>query len=354
MAPQNLSQVGAAPQVANTPIMPASQRSGETLYRFLIFGAPAAALSILASVLQFFGFFSELLAGVEAGHRSFYAGAFVIVLLLASLCLSIGWFALDQRRRREVELSRQEKLHDEGMKRIKDELDASREQLVQTTHAIEKIISKAYDLGETRWKFTEVEEIYTVQADGTTKVERSCLVEVGSKPALIWLIDLNPDGSADPIISLKQIDFQVSVSAADKGESIEYILYKDAPNEKQIAAFFLPEIVAGQRRRVNLSYTWPGFARDLIIEGHTDFEFSYRSCEPTDVANVKIELRFAISIGHVTVEQISPHVKGDSVTRSDIQGFQVFRYTNGELPMHHRTLRLKVLAEQSVKTRWAS
>lgn len=313
----------------------------ETLHRFLIFGAPAAALSALATILDYVGFFSDLLAGVDGQHRPFYTGALVVIFFLISVCLSVSWFAIDQKRRREAELRDLSQSYEDSMKSLNEELLASRERWVHATKAIDKIISKTYNLDETRWKFTEVHETYTVLANGTTRVERTHLVEVGDKPALIWKIDINPDGSADPIISLQQIDFQISVSGAQNGESIEYILYDDRPNEKRIAAFFLPEIVSGERRKVNLSYTWPGFARDLVIAGQTDFEFCYRTCEPTDVADVKIELRFAIALGQVNVEQISPHIDGDSILRTDTPGFQVFRYSNAKLPMDHRELRLR-------------
>nr|WP_321359463.1 hypothetical protein [uncultured Hyphomonas sp.] len=315
-------------------------KSSINISDILLYGAPAAIVALIASILTITGAVSDVLERVQEPHRSIYSAGLVVFALLLVLVFTLLLVLMRQRTIFAKNISAVRDQHT-------NELGAAKNKYVKvwdrTTRSIDAIVSKLYDIEETRWKFTKVSEVYTIEDDGTTLVERRYTVEAGDKPAQIWRVMIDADQSADNIEYLEGLSLEINAEAPINSEAVEYLLYVDKPLHKKIAVFFLPEITAGQERKVKMTYRWPGFARDLISGNSTVFSFNYRTCDPTDTADVEIEFRVSKKIGTTGIEMGSVAEGNMNWSTQDSASYTIHKFTCPDMGMNHRELRIRLL-----------
>lgn len=118
-------------------------------------------------------------------------------------------------------------------------------------------------------------------------------------------MSVEPDAPAAGF--LHDVDFLVR--DLDGGEkSVAYLQTVNEPRAKRCALFLLPEVVAGQTRRVEVKWRWPrGFAK-LLETGEEKIELTVRSAEP--IAAVEIVVNSELPA--VRLEKTAPDGGGQA------------------------------------------
>lgn len=222
----------------------------------------------------------------------------------------------------------------EGGKR--SPLRRAKQEIAGVTSAVEAVVKKLYDIESPRWSFTSVRGVYSVNAAGDCDVTLKYELKAGPQPAQLWRFQMSADNTAKKIDWLEQINFKVELLNNIPGTELRYLVYNNGPLYKEVAIFFLPEIKPNDTREVQITYQWPGQAKDLLKQGKTRFAVKFKSCDPLDRADVQYDFKFAGGLGAISFERLGPH-NGDT-NPLPLTGSSGWRFHDPALLMDNRTI----------------
>ena len=177
------------------------------------------------------------------------------------------------------------------------------------TAAIRTIVHRIHDIDEPRASFIKIHQSFKIDKNNLCEVKNRYILKAHAKPVLVWRTIINADASAEPMNSLDEINFKITVCCPENRNEVRYLLFNNQDRKKEIAVFFLPEISPGDTREVEISYSWPGGANDLLKNGSTTFDHAFKSVEKGDLAELKYEFQFAESLGPLTFEELGSKSK---------------------------------------------
>ncbi|PHR61773.1 MAG: hypothetical protein COA47_05325 [Robiginitomaculum sp.] len=188
-----------------------------------------------------------------------------------------------------------------------------------------------------RWKYKDVVETTIIHGDGTCDVIRRYTIEAAENPAQMLKIRIIADDMAEPILFLRNLKFQIKCIGSHNG-TVRHLVSLNDHLKKIICIFFLPPIKPNDMRALEIQYTWPNFAANLIERGKTDFFASFESCDADDTAEVRLEFHFASELGEIFFEP--DFVMTGGVLKSDNTdpAFNTWIYTHPKMPMAHKKI----------------
>ncbi|MFC0633766.1 hypothetical protein [Brevundimonas balnearis] len=191
------------------------------------------------------------------------------------------------------------------------------------------------------WRYRRVEEIYEVEADGTTTSTRTYTIEA-VKQVIGFKVTIAADPTATPAEFPSDIDF--SARSVDEGTEVEWAVVENGPLVKTFALIFVPPIKAGDTRRFRVKHTWKKFVGDLPAKGASEFFFEFASAEENDVAETDMEFSFSSGLGRLAFDKGDPTQPGELSARH--QGLaherQIWTYKAAALPMNNKRYSFKV------------
>lgn len=202
-------------------------------------------------------------------------------------------------------------------------LDAANEIIIQTMSDVSACgdVWRRSAAGSEVWRYTKVEEHFSVEAEGTTIANRTYEIEA-CDTVVGFPIFLFADETAQAAATPRDVGFWASSLDGD-GSAVRWLLSRNDPHHKDFVLVFTPPIPAGETRRIRTGYRWPQFAADLIgPKRSTEFSFRFRSRDPADVAAVEMQFTFDTGLGAVemvlkdpTLGELIPSGDGASVKR---------------------------------------
>ncbi|HEX6859186.1 MAG TPA: hypothetical protein VF138_03160 [Caulobacteraceae bacterium] len=326
-------------------------RGAESLLDYLIFGGPALIFATLWLLFEVQDAFSPVLAAaydvkIDWAKRDYTVRispvlSFVIVALFY-LCVSFFAYIIKVKTKNLALKEKTSELAAVGgeLQRLRGAEVKAKSEVEGATLAVEQIVNRLYSIDRPRWRFTRVIAKYEIDVDGNGAVELLYDIEAGPVPAHIWRFSIDADSSADPVQWLDEIDLKVESLDRLEGKEVRYLLFRNHPHSKRLAIFFLPEISAGETRKVKISYRWPGLARDLLVLGKTNFVHQFNTCDPKDAAEIEYTYLFKAGIGGLEIHNVKPALAGDSLVEVSEagRGMMGWRYSNRSLPMENRQI----------------
>jgi hypothetical protein len=128
------------------------------------------------------------------------------------------------------------------------------------------------------------------------------------EPVRFWAITMRANSSAEPRDYLLDMNFKVT---DESGRDVVYLPTENDLRTKAVVLYFLPQIEPGEDtpRKIIVSYTWPGMARQIKDLGEEVFEFAMESKTPVEL----VELAFFLESGaggNLICEHSGPNYSG--------------------------------------------
>ena len=208
------------------------------------------------------------------------------------------------------------------------------------------VARRLFDVDTPRWQIVESIENITVEDGGSCVVEREFELTAGDESAQVWKIEITADDTAEPVRYIGLLDFTLECVGEDDHE-ICYMVTKNQWRYKEITVFFLPEIRRGETRKIKLSYTWDGFARDLIKYDRTTFILQYKSANTDQVCRVSATLKFKDTLGDVGIKLENSDI-GANPQRRQVDGYTIYHYENDAFSLKNSAL--SMVAERTAQS----
>lgn len=157
---------------------------------------------------------------------------------------------------------------------------------------------------------------------------RGIYVVRSSQPVQFVPYEIVADEVSAPLAHLEDAEFTVS-PLGKKGESAFYLQTENLPYRKRCAIVFIPEILPGSERRLEVRYRWPRAFAKLIDEGNDELFFEWR--RPVETG--RVTLRFAPELGEVRCQVLRGKERGGRLRRShDAAGNLVWTFSCRKAP----------------------
>jgi predicted MPP superfamily phosphohydrolase len=209
------------------------------------------------------------------------------------------------------------------------------EDLEKLTKAFEDLMSAGRQITTRIWQRLQSHVIFDgqdvefkIEAQGDTAVRAVYSVE-SSQTVPFVPFEIVGDDDSPEVDYLDDLAFQVRlVGKPKRDEEVHYLQTDNFPRRKRLVLFFFPEIDA-RRRRIEVTYRWPGLFAKLIRQGVSDLGFEWRR----PVRRGHIRLRFAAELGEVRCKLVSAPGKGVKLSRShDKEGYLVWTCHSRDAP----------------------
>lgn len=157
-----------------------------------------------------------------------------------------------------------------------------------------------------------VRMVYLIYKDLAVEVTREYEVAAVNDNLHYWNGSNKPTYHCDPVDYLSDIDFKVR-EGSGFGE-IVYLPTRNEPRDKRITYYFLPRIEPGsQPRKLIMSFRWPGYLRQMYVEGKEEIAISLDSA--VGIEKVSIAVYLEPGLGRNLKGSISgPEYDGGKIT----------------------------------------
>lgn len=331
------------------------RKNQDNIIDYIIFGTPMVVLGAGWCIFEISGALQPLMLTAYSANINWAAKtlhpnvSFLLPLLIVFLAyFAMAGFAYSVKMKtkngalkedvRKIEFWR------EAAAQSRTAESRARAEVAGITLATDQIVNRLYSIDRPRWKYTKVIGKYVVSADGSAEVEMLYEIEAGPEPAHIWHFSIDADESAQPIEWLDEVNLKVESLDQIEGKDVRYLPFRVTPKLKKIAIFFLPEIHQGDRRKVKITYKWPGLAADLIHRKRTVFEHRFATCDPTDRAEVSYTYLFSSEIGMIDIHALTNLTQQDKLEEIAQPSINMMGwcYSNPSLSMDGRKIAFAV------------
>jgi hypothetical protein len=212
-----------------------------------------------------------------------------------------------------------------------------REEYKAVCDAIQKVVYQTYNPANPtqapipRITFKKIECEFTINAKGDTRVVQTYEIETADKAAHFWIVKTVSDSYAAPLDVLSDISFKTESQTV--GTGLEAVPIDMRGNHRSIALFFLPEMQPRAARAFKVMYAWNGWFGELFGPGQdTNWEWSYQSADPNNIADVTFSFVFDPACGDVCCENVQTPMPGETLLKTQQNGV-VWTYRNPTAPV---------------------
>ena len=131
---------------------------------------------------------------------------------------------------------------------------------------------------------------HDISDNGDTFVEALLTIECTNEPAHFYRYWIDADPESQGVDYFRVLRFEVTDS--DTGRKLDFLPIKNGARNKMFAIFF-PEVAPGKQMTLRICYVWPGFLRNLIELGATNFSWRFLSKSPNSRAPLTMEWNFS-------------------------------------------------------------
>ncbi len=223
-------------------------------------------------------------------------------------------------------------------------------QLDQQRTVLKKIQSQMYeDNVRPRHDFVSFRALYIVGADGDIHVEKEIVLTSHQLEVHFWRFYANGEQFAHPLSDETEMDLEVRALDDRRTECIP-LLVDNKPTRKEFTVNFLPAITPGTQRAFLLKYKWPGFLRELITTGQTNYFWDSKAFTSGGIADFAVEWRFDPIYGSVQCETTRAHPSGMSLDKTQRHPGSKWVYAGSGIPLGNLPLELSFACDTMERT----
>jgi len=224
--------------------------------------------------------------------------------------------------------------------RTEQELARVQKQLDQQRTVLKKIQSQMYeDNVRPRHDFVSFRGLYIVGPDGDIQVEKEVILTSQELEVHFWRFYANGEHLATPLADETEMELQVRALDDGRTECIP-LLVDNKPTRKEFTVNFLPAITPGTQRAFLLKYRWPGFLRELMETGHTNYFWDSKAFTNAATADFAVEWRFDGSYGDVSCQSTRANPSGMSLEKTQRHPGTKWVYAGSGIPLGNLPLEL--------------
>lgn len=285
-----------------------------------------------------------------------YWGLF-LVATLATVALVLAawiWLGLKDARTRRAE-ARARAAESEEKRSLNDRAAAearaqtARDQLLatqasfetrtaydQVCRAIRRVVFNSYNPVDSSTEpaphltFLKIDCTFDIDASGDARVTQDYEVEFGPNGARFWTLRLDADQYAEPMETLRSIEFE-SI-ALEAGHEVVALPIDNEGVSRSVALFFLPEPQPFEKRAFRTVFNWRKWFGELPATGLTDWRWSYKSLQSERNAEVTFRFRFAADAGSITAENVHYKIEGETLELSTEHAGAAWIYRSAQHP----------------------
>lgn len=174
---------------------------------------------------------------------------------------------------------------------VSPEVVGLRQDIDDIARYVKNIIGYIYggDQDVPRFDIVDVYVRYDISTNGDTIANADFEIHCTSHPAHFWKYWIDADTESNPVLSQRQLYFEVTDT--ETMQKLDCLPASNDPLHKVFVIFF-PEMKPGERKKLHLSYFWPGYMKKLTELGATNFDWSFISQRPEKRARCRIEWIF--------------------------------------------------------------
>ena len=227
------------------------------------------------------------------------------------------------------------------------ELERAYQQLQQQRTMLKKIQSQMYeDNVRPRHDFVSFRALYIVGPDGDIEVEKEVILTSQELEVHFWRFFANGEQFAKPLDA--ESDMELQVRALDDGRTdCIPLLVDDKPTRKEFTVNFLPAITPGTQRAFVVKYYWPGFLRELVDTGSTNYFWESKAFTNGGIADFAVEWRFDPIYGNVQCETTRANPLGMRLDKTRRHPGTKWVYAGRQIPLGNLPLELSFWREDA-------
>lgn len=230
--------------------------------------------------------------------------------------------------------------------KTEQELARVQKQLDQQRTFLKKIQSQMYeDTVRPRHDFVSFRALYVVGPDGDIQVEKEVILTSHELEVHFWRFYANGEQFAQPLADETEMDLEVRALDDGRTECIP-LLVDNKPTRKEFTVNFLPAITPGTQRAFLLRYKWPGFLREFVHTGRTNYFWDSKAFTNGGIADFAVEWRFAPCYGDVKCESTRAHPLGMSLDKTQRHPGTKWVYAGSRIPLGNIPLELSFSSER--------
>ena len=140
-----------------------------------------------------------------------------------------------------------------------------------------------------RLNISEANIKFRINENGDTDAEILLELRCAADAAHFYIHWIRADPESDEVKFLRQLNIQAFDVDGDR--KLDWLPATNEARAKAVVVFF-PEVRAEGGKQIRLSYRWPRFMAKLVDLGATNFDWEYRSQDPTVPAHFRTEWIF--------------------------------------------------------------
>jgi len=225
------------------------------------------------------------------------------------------------------------------------ELARIHKQFEQQRTVLKKIQSQMYeDNVRPRHDFVSFRALYVVAPNGDIDVEKEVILTSQELEVHFWRFFANGEQFAMPLADESEMELQVRALDDGRTECIP-LLVDNKSTRKEFTVNFLPAITPGTQRAFLLKYRWPGFLRELVQTGRTNYFWESKAFTNGGIADFAVEWRFDRNFGDVACETTRENPAGMSLEKTQRHPGTKWVYAGSRIPLGNLPLELSFSCE---------
>lgn len=279
------------------------------------------------------------------------AGAYLLSWLFLLVSISaIGcavWLGIHywlREIRHRGDMAAQARSHEDALSTVAklrekeaSDLTKIREEYKAVCNSVQKVVYQTYNPANPtqapvpRITFKKIDCEFRIGEQGDTTVVQTYEIQTGDEVARFWIVKTVSDGFAAQLDVLSDIDFKTESMTV--GAGLEAVPIDMRGNHRSIALFFLPEMQPQAARAFKVMYAWKGWFGELFGPGRdTNWEWSYQSADPDNIADVTFRFVFDAACGGILCENVQTPMPGEQLIKAEQNGV-VWTYSNPTAPV---------------------
>lgn len=174
-----------------------------------------------------------------------------------------------------------------------------------------------------RFDIVEINTRYHIAWNGDTTVNAIFEIHCTTESAHFWKYWIYADAESDAVTFFRRLKFEVV--DMETSQKLDWLPTLSDTRHKIFAIFF-PEVKPGERKRLRISYFWPGYMKKLTDLGATGFDWSYRSQHPEIRARFRKEWIFEPGARTVRCRQTGRQSKSALLRFAEQKGRSIWIY----------------------------
>jgi hypothetical protein len=239
---------------------------------------------------------------------------------------------LEDAQKRVLDVTNELTARNEDIHRLEAVVKEARLDLKNFIDRLHRITYQQYRIDDIPlFEFRSVTWDVKVKANGDADVSHIYELCPRGQTGHVWTPSISVDEESDPVESAFGIDIR-ACDLGNDGNDVELLPRVNDPLSKKYALFFLPQIQPDEVRRIQIAYTWPGWANRLLQKDRFEVFWNYSRAVEGTKTDFDISVEFAKGLGKITCTKPSPKVDGETLEEAHDGEGVTWRYEAKKAP----------------------